>query len=199
MTRLSTRNYRDPAVTAHSLDIIRRTFRDIPFGSGPHSCHRTSIANVLGTTHRVGEYYLAIYQRERAAGTIQPLDTLTRARTPKGKKLYRVYGNRLWVTDPCHCQTTGRRGRPSHCIDCDGTGETDEREITSDNPITAARMAYAKILAEQYQDRLTDRIRQAKASKPSPATFDDLDDDACPSGRRRRGRPRKYDRTRFAW
>jgi hypothetical protein len=73
-----------------------------------------------------------------------------------------------------------------------------EREVTANNPVTQARRDYAKILAEQYQDRLADRIREARIRKQSQRAHELESDDLYPTVRRR-GRPRKYDRTRFAW
>lgn len=191
-------NYQDPAVAARMMAIIRDRFAETPFGPTHYQCNSATVAAALGITKRVGVHFCELYRRERETAERSAQATTKPAAWAGGSKLFRVVGSRLFVLDPCQCRSIAPKRRPAWCEHCDATGSI-EREIPANNPITQARRDYAKILAEQYQDRLADRIREARIRKQSQRAHELESDDIYPSGKRRRGRPRKYDRSRFAW
>ena len=190
-------NYKDPAVAARMMAMIRDRFAETPFGPTYSQVNSATVAAALGVTKRVGVQFCEMYRRERETAERSAQATPKPATWIGGSKLFRVVGSRLFVLDSCQCRAVAPKRRPAWCGHCDGVGLL-EREVTANNPVTQARLDYGKILAEQYQDRLADRIRKAKLRKQSQRAHELESDDLYPTVRRR-GRPRKYDRTRFAW
>ena len=191
-------NYKDPAVAAKMMAKLRDVFADRRFATTPDGINSATVAAALGITKRVGVHFCELYRRERETAERSAQATAKPPAWAGGSKLFRVVGSRLFVLDPCQCRSIAPKRRPAWCQHCDATGSI-EREIPANNPVTQARRDYAKILAEQYQDRLADRIREARLRKQSQRAHELESDDLYPQGKRRRGRPRKYDRSRFAW
>jgi hypothetical protein len=190
-------NYKDPAVAARMMVKLRDVFDGRRFATTPDGINSATVASALGITKRVGVHFCELYRRERETAERSAKATPKPAAWIGGSKLFRVVGSRLFVLDSCQCRAVPPKRRPAWCEHCDGVGLL-EREVTANNPVTQARRDYAKILAEQYQDRLADRIREARIRKQSQRAHELESDDLYPTVRRR-GRPRKYDRTRFAW
>ena len=191
-------NHKDTAVAARMMAKLRDVFGGRRFATTPDGINSATVAAALGITKRVGVHFCELYRRERETAVRSAQATPKPAAWIGGSKLFRVVGSRLFVLDSCQCRAVAPKRRPAWCEHCDGVGLL-EREVTANNPVTKARLDYAKILAEQYQDRLADRIRKARIRKQSLRAHELESDDLYPSGKRRRGRPRKYDRTRFAW
>jgi hypothetical protein len=190
-------NHKDPAVAARMMAKLRDVFGGRRFATTPDGINSATVAAALGITKRVGVQFCEMYRRERETAERSAQATPKPPTWIGGSKLFRVVGSRLFVLDSCQCRAVPPKRRPAWCEHCDGVGLL-EREVTANNPVTQARLEYAKILAEQYQDRLADRIRKAKLRKQSQRAHELESDDLYPTVRRR-GRPRKYDRTRFAW